>query len=143
MIRYLAIFFAVTLVIASVGCDRLRLFSQEEGETEAETVAAPPPQEKPAEKRVGAPTKEEYYRMLRSGYEPPRRAVSGEGYLGSGTPPRERRTLSEKEGEGLKWKYGEGRKFAASGRGEEPKIPEYIDHDDGTNPPRGYRGDDD
>ncbi|UCH79184.1 MAG: hypothetical protein JSU81_04350 [Candidatus Coatesbacteria bacterium] len=142
MNRYLAVFLSVAIIIPAAGCERLKLFSEEETAPEAETVAAPAPEEKPAEKPVGAPNKEEYYRMLRAGYEPPRRTVRSGGYLGSGTPRPERRTLSEKEGEGLKWKYGEGRKFAASGRGEEPKIPEYIDHDDGTNPPREYRGDD-
>jgi len=88
------------------------------------------------------PTKEEYYQMLRAGYEPPRHTVSGNGYS-SGSAGTTRPRLSEKEGEGLKWKFGEGRKAAAGGRGEAPKAPSWVQHDDeGTYPPRDFKGGD-
>jgi len=88
------------------------------------------------------PTKEEYYRLLMSGYRPPRHTLAAGGYDGGG-PASPKRPVSEGEGHALKIKYGEGRKYAAAGKGEQPEIPAFLDHDDGTFPPRGWKGDDD
>lgn len=141
MRNFLLIAVAAGLIVAAGGCEKIKTLSTKESEPAPDSVAAPAPAE-PAKKVERAPTKEEYYRLLREGYEPPRRTVRAGGYDDSGTTPTKRRVISEKEGEGMKVKFGEGRKYAASGRGDEPKVPSYIDEDDdGTYPPREFKGD--
>jgi hypothetical protein len=140
MRKFLAVAVAAGLIVAVGGCEQIKTLSGKDAEPAP--VAAPAPKE-PAKKVYRAPTKEEYYRLLREGYEPPRRTVRAGGYDYYGTTPTERRKISEKEGAGMKVKFGEGRKFAASGRGEEPKVPSYIDEDEGgTYPPRELKGHD-
>ncbi|HUU57410.1 MAG TPA: hypothetical protein VMW93_08720 [bacterium] len=144
MRNFLAVAVAVGLVVMVGGCEKIKTLSGKDTESAPDSVTAPASAE-PAKKAFRAPTKEEYYRMLREGYKPPRRSVraGGPGYSGAGAAPGERREISEKEGEALKIKFGEGRKYAASGRGEEPEVPSYIDEDeDGTNPPREFEGHD-
>lgn len=139
MRNFLAVAVAAGLIVATGGCEQIKTLSGKEPEPAPDSVAAPA---EPAKKASRAPTKEEYYRLLREGYEPPRRTVRTGGYGYSGTPAK-RREISEKEGEGMKVKFGEGRKYAASGRGEEPEVPSYIDEDEGgTNPPREFKGHD-
>jgi hypothetical protein len=141
MRNFLLIALAAGLVLAAAGCEKIKTLAGKDAEPAPDSVAAPASAE-PVKKVERAPTKEEYYRMLREGYQPSRRTVRAGGYDYSGTTPSERRVISEKEGEGMKVKFGEGRKFAASGRGEEPKVPSYIDEDDdGTYPPREFKGD--
>jgi hypothetical protein len=141
MRNFLVIAVAAGLIVAAGGCEKIKTLSGKDAGPAPGSVAAPAPAE-PAKKAYRAPTKEEYYRMLREGYEPPRRTVRAGGYDYSGTTPTGRREISEKEGEGMKVKFGEGRKYAASGRGEEPKVPSYIDEDEGgTYPPREFKGD--
>jgi hypothetical protein len=133
---------AAVLALAANGCEQLKTLAGREAEPAPDSVAAPAPNE-PVAKTFRAPTKGEYYRLLREGYKPPRRAVRTGGPSYAGTASGERREISEKEGEGLKAKFGEGRKYAASGRGEEPKVPSYIDEEeDGTYPPREFQGHD-
>jgi hypothetical protein len=142
MRNLLALAVAAGLIVAVGGCEKIKTLTGNRTKPAPDSVAAPAPAE-PAKKAERAPTKEEYYRMLREGYEPPRRNVRTGGYSYSGTTPAKRRKISEKEGEGLKVKFGEGRKYAASGRGEEPEVPSYIDEDDdGTYPPREFKGHD-
>jgi hypothetical protein len=140
MPKYVNIVLGLAVAFSICGCEKLA----GRGETPpAETVASAPPAEAPQEKPFYPPTKEEYYRMLRAGYQPPRHAVSGEGYAPTGTSPSKRSPVSEAEGNALKEKFGEGRKYAASGRGEEPKAPSYVEHDeDGTYPPKEFKGGD-
>lgn len=141
MRNFLAVAVAVGLVVMVGGCEKIKTLSGKGTETAPDSVTAPAAE--PAKKAFRAPTKEEYYRMLREGYKRPRRSVraGGPGYSGAGTAPVERREISEKEGEALKVKFGEGRKYAASGRGEDPEVPSYIDEDeDGTYPPREFKG---
>jgi hypothetical protein len=143
MLKPLCFALALAVAVGICGCEKLK--SLREGQTRgpAETVAAPPSAETAAKGPFHPPTKEEYYRMLRAGYKPPRHAVSGEGYASAGTTPSTRSPISEAEGNALKEKFGEGRKFAASGRGEEPKAPSYVEHDDeGTYPPKEFKGHD-
>ena len=142
MRNFLAVAVTAGLIVAAGGCEKIKTLSGKYTEPAPDSVA-PPASAEPAKKAFRAPTKEEYYRMLREGYKQPRRSVrAGDpGYSGAGTAPVERREISEKEGEGLKVKFGEGRKYAASGRGEDPKVPSYIDEDeDGTYPPREFKG---
>jgi hypothetical protein len=142
MRNFLAIAAAAGLILLFGGCEKLKIFSDKDAAPAPDSVAAPAPAE-PVAKAPRVPTKEEYYRLLRRGYKPPRRSVrtGGYDYSGSGAAPAQRREISEAEGEALKRKFGEGRKYAASGRGEEPKVPSYIDQDkDGTNPPRDFKG---
>ncbi len=138
MSKYANIALALAVAFSICGCEKLA----GRGETApAETVASAPPGEAPQEEPFHPPTKEEYYRMLRAGYKPPRHAVSGESYAPTGTGPSKRSPISEAEGNALKEKFGEGRKYAASGRGEEPKAPSYVEHDeDGTYPPKEFKG---
>ena len=140
MRNFFAVAVAATLILGAGGCEKIKTLTTKDTEPVPDSVAAPASAE-PAKKVERAPTKEEYYRLLREGYEPPRRTVrAGDTYY-SGTTPTERRPISEKEGEGLKVKFGEGRKYAESGRGEQPKVPSYIDEDDdGTYPPRDFKG---
>jgi hypothetical protein len=141
MRNFFAVAVAVGLILAVGGCEKIKTITGKGTEPAPDSVAAPAPKE-PVKKVSRAPTKEEYYRLLREGYEPPRRTVRTGDYDYTGTTPTKRRVISEKEGEGMKVKFGEGRKFAASGRGEEPKVPSYIDEDDdGTYPPREFKGD--
>ncbi|MGD8719798.1 MAG: hypothetical protein PVH29_13370 [Candidatus Zixiibacteriota bacterium] len=138
--------FSVSAAILAVaflcGCEQLKVTADEDVVEPAETVAKAPAPEPRVKTLDRAPTKEEYYKMLQDGYKPPSRTVTSGGYSygGSSTPPK--RKLSEAEGDALKVKYGEGRKYAHSGRGEDPEIPSYVDHDDGTNPPREFKGGD-
>lgn len=134
-----AVVLSSTLLLSS--CEKLKGLRETRPPAPPETVAAAPTAESPEKEPFHPPTKEEYYRMLRAGYKPPLRTVSGEGYTTTGTAPRERRPISEAEGNALKEKFGEGRKYAASGRGDEPKAPSYIERDkDGTYPPREFKG---
>jgi hypothetical protein len=143
MRKYAIIALAVGITFSFCGCEKLKGIRETQPSAPAETVAAAPTAESSAKEPFRPPTKEEYYRMLRSGYRPPRHAVSGEGYTPTGTTPGERRAISEAEGYELKVKFGEGRKYAASGRGDEPEAPSYVEHDDeGTYPPREFKGDD-
>lgn len=143
MRKYVPIAFALGIAFSFCGCEKLRGRAESEPSAPGDTVAAAPTAETPEKEPFHVPTKEEYYRMLRAGYEPPRHAVTGEGYTPTGTPRRERRAVSEAEGYELKVKFGEGRKYAASGRGEQPKTPSYVEHDDeGTYPPREFKGHD-
>lgn len=143
MRKYVPIALALGIAFSFFGCEKLWGRAESEPSPPADTVAAAPTAETPEKEPFHPPTKEEYYRMLRAGYRPPRLAVSGEGYTPTGTPRRERRAISEAEGYELKVKFGEGRKYAASGRGEEPKAPSYVEHDDeGTYPPREFNGHD-
>jgi hypothetical protein len=136
-----ALILSITLLLSA--CEKLKGLRETQPPAPAETVAAAPTAESAEKEPFHPPTKEEYYRMLRAGYKPPLRTVSGEGYTTTGTAPRERRPISEAEGYELKYKFGEGRKYAASGRGDEPEAPSYIEHDnDGTYPPREFKGHD-
>jgi hypothetical protein len=143
MSRYFSFVLALAVAVAICGCEKLKNLREGQTRGPAETVAAAPSAETAAKKPFHPPTKEEYYRMLRAGYKSPRRVVSGEGYAPAGTTPPKRSPISEAEGNALKEKFGEGRKYAASGRGEEPKAPSYVEHDDdGTYPPREFNGGD-
>jgi len=143
MRNLLAIAAAAAVIIAVCGCEKVKEFSAEETDPAPDSVAPAP--ETATNEVCRAPTKEEYYKLLREGYEPPRRTVrgGGYGYSGTGTTPTPRRKISEAEGEAMKRKFGEGRKYAASGRGDKPEVPSYIDEDeDGTYPPRDFKGHD-
>jgi len=142
MPKYVAVAAALAIIAILGGCEKLKGLSKNEPSEPAGPAVAAPAAETAAKKPFRAPTKEEYYRMLRAGYKPPRGIVTGEGYTSSGATPAKRPPLSEAEGDALKAKFGEGRKYAASGRGEEPKAPSYIEHDDGTYPPREFKGHD-
>ncbi len=143
MLKYLIFVLALAVAVATFGCEKLKNLRERQPREPAETVAAAPSAETAAKKPFRPPTKEEYYRMLRAGYKPPRHVVSGEGYAPAGTTPSKRSPISEAEGNALKEKFGEGRKYAASGRGEEPKAPSYVEHGgDGTYPPKEFKGGD-
>ncbi len=140
MHKYLIIALAVGVTFSFYGCDKLKGLKETQPPAPAETVAAAPTAETPEKESFRPPTKEEYYRMLRAGYKPPRHVVTGEGYAPT-TTSGGRRPISEAEGHDLKVKFGEGRKYAASGRGDEPEAPSYVEHDDeGTYPPREFEG---
>lgn len=143
MHKYLIIALALGITFSFCGCEKLKGLRGNEPPAPAETVAAAPTAESSAKEPFHPPTKEEYYRMLRAGYRPPRHTVSSEGYAPAATTPGEHRPISEAEGYDLKVKFGEGRKYAASGRGDEPEAPSYVEHDDeGTYPPREFKGHD-
>ena len=142
MPKYFVFAAALAAVAALSGCEKFKGRTENGPRAPAETVAAAPTTEKPELESFHVPTKDEYYRMLRAGYKRPRRTVTGGGYASSRKTPRERYPISEAEGDALKVKFGEGRKYAASGRGDEPKVPSYVEHDDGTYPPREFKGHD-
>jgi len=127
----------VTAVMVSaifIGCEG---FKKAFGQSDAAPTAAPPstavsaPAPAPAPKGPFQPwDKSKYFDMLHKGYKPPARTVTSGGYTSSGTGTGKTRVISEKEGEGLKYKYGEGKKYAASGRGDDPELPDFIKKDD-------------
>ncbi len=141
MHKYVIVAAALGTAFSFCGCEKLRGLRENQPPAPAETVAAAPTADPPEKEPFRPPNKEEYYRMLRAGYEPPRHTVTGEGYSPTAGTPGESRPISEAEGYDLKVKFGEGRKYAASGRGDEPKTPSYVEHDDeGTYPPREFNG---
>lgn len=143
MLKYLILSAALAAVTVPSGCEKFKGRTENGPRASAETVAAAPATEKPEFEPFHVPTKEEYYRMLRAGYKSPRRTVTDEGHARNRNTPRERYPIAEAEGDALKVKFGEGRKYAASGRGDEPKVPSYVERDDdGTYPPREFKGHD-
>jgi hypothetical protein len=145
MRTYLALDLLISVALLISACSKMRGSHEPLPAVPADTVAAAPTAESADGEPFHPPTKEEYYHMLRAGYKAPLRTVSGDGYRTTGTAPGTRYPISEAEGYDLKYKFGEGRKAAASGRGEEPEVPSYIEHgedDDGTYPPREFKGHD-
>jgi hypothetical protein len=132
-----AIITAVLVTAVFAGCEGLK---QAFGQNETAPTAAPPatavstPAPAPAPKEPFRTwDKNKYFDMLHRGYKTPARAVTSSGYTGSGTTTTtggKKRVISEKEGEGLKYKLGEGKKYARSGRGSDPKVPDFINNGD-------------
>jgi len=147
-------FFALVAGLAALavaGCQQFNTLTKKDAGT---PTAAPPspstaatkaPVPSTAAKKPGhVPSKMEYYQMLRSGYKPPAHTVSGEGPGGAVASGASGRTwnITEEEGYLLKYKYGEGRKYYASGHGKKPQAPDYIHHEEGeggTYPPREWK----
>jgi len=88
MRKYVPIAFARVITFSFCGCEKLKSLRETQPPAPAETVAAVPTAKTPEKEPFRPPTKEEYYHMLRAGYEPPRHAVTGEGYTPTGKPPR-------------------------------------------------------
>lgn len=125
---------AATAAAVFIGCEGMK---KALGQGETALTAAPPSTVAKAPAPPPAPPdpfkawdKNKYFDMLHKGYTVPTRTATAGGYTGSGTTSGKKRVLSEKEGEGLKYKLGEGRKYAVSGRGADPKVPDFVEKDD-------------